>query len=148
MVDCNMHEEKEADLDDLMDDAAIDAICGQCNAAFDEVYGPRVTDFEVLKTAFEEAYNDPNQREDFVANLMQKDSMIAVGIFKMANGDEAPPYLTARDHLIQLLSQSIYAGKLHTNDPALIAQFLDNRFPGVGHFESQRVVSIAKSLMI
>ena len=43
--------------------------------------GSKVTDYEFLVKVMTEAQKSPGEMEDFVANLMQKDEMISVGVF-------------------------------------------------------------------
>lgn len=148
MVDCNMHEEREPEIDGLLDDAAIEAFCNGIDEALDDVMGPKVTDYDFLVGVITAAAGNKKEMDDLVASLMQKDELVEVGVFKLAHSHSAKPEQLPREMAIQLLTSSIFAGKVFTNDPAKIAALLERRYPELDQFASKQMVSIAKSLMI
>lgn len=138
----------EGDLDALLDDEAIEAFCQGIDGALDEVMGSKVSDYEFLMRVLTDAMVNPATKEDFVANLMQKDELIEVGVFKLEHSDYPKPEQLPRELAVENLTTSIFAGKVYTDDPAKIAALIERRHEREAKFTSKQVVSIAKSLMI
>jgi hypothetical protein len=111
MVEFNF---KDEDLDDLMDDAAIEGFCACVDGALDEVMGPKVTDYDFLVTVLNDVVQDPNTKADFAFSLMQKDDLLAVGIYKLDNSESPKPEKLPRELTLDRLASSVFAGVLHT----------------------------------
>ena len=144
MVEAN----EECDLDALLDDEAIEAFCQGIDGALDEVMGSKVSDYQFLVRVLTEAMATPATKEDFVANLMQKDELIEVGVFKLEHSDFPKPERLPRELAIENLATSIFAGSIYTSDREKITALIERRHSGETHFTSKQLVSIAKSLMI
>jgi hypothetical protein len=75
--------------------------------------------------------------DDLVANLMQKDELIEVGVFKLQHSDLPKPEQLPREMAIEHLHSSIFAGSVFTNDRAKIIALFDRRHPELGQFTSK-----------
>lgn len=93
--------------------------------------GPKVTDYEFLVKVLNEAKSNKQQMEDFVANLMQKDELIEVGIFKLENSANPKPEALPKELALQTFTSSIFAGTIYTSDGSKIAALVEKRNPDV-----------------
>jgi hypothetical protein len=90
--------------------------------------GSKVTDYEFLVRVMTEAQKSPGEMEDFVANLMQKDEMIEVGVFKLEHSDHAKPQEVSRELAVDLLATSIFAKSIYSGDREKIVALIDRRY--------------------
>jgi hypothetical protein len=110
--------------------------------------GPKVTDYEFLIKILTTASYDKLEMDDLAANLMQKDELIEVGVFKLQHSDCPKPEQLPKELALEQLATSIFAGTVYTSDRAKIANMIERRHADVSHFTSKQIVSLAKSLMI
>ena len=152
-VPADFNEEEEAALNEFMDQEAFGAIVESLGEAFSEEINSNVGSSALLATVMEEHLADPEKKADFTVDLMQKDEMLQLGML----GDEFETLVTQEeynhlqaDRVVQLVSQSQFAGKLHTSDPAVIELTFRDKFQDntTGEYTFRNVVSLTKSLMI